>query len=183
VYRLIDPRNGETSYVGKGGGNRVSEHARGEMHGRARHLRHGMTKEQAFEVEAAFIDAYPEVTNQVGGRASDERGLMHANQVIERCEAKEAVFTHTAVIISADRSVAESERVCRGPLRVEDRNGNGTLRATAVGVYDASQVIDFMAPRVGIEPTTNGLTVRCSTAELPGNRRAKGADSPASPSA
>src|SRR5712692_6158388 len=28
-----------------------------------------------------------------------------------------------------------------------------------------------MAPRVGIEPTTNGLTVRCSTAELPGNRR------------
>src|SRR5215469_10505725 len=27
-----------------------------------------------------------------------------------------------------------------------------------------------MAPRVGIEPTTNGLTVRCSTAELPGNR-------------
>src|SRR5580658_1137241 len=29
-----------------------------------------------------------------------------------------------------------------------------------------------MAPRVGIEPTTNGLTVRRSTAELPGNRRA-----------
>src|SRR5215469_18904839 len=26
-----------------------------------------------------------------------------------------------------------------------------------------------LAPRVGIEPTTNGLTVRCSTAELPGN--------------
>ena len=25
-----------------------------------------------------------------------------------------------------------------------------------------------MAPRVGIEPTTNGLTVRRSTAELPG---------------
>src|SRR6185437_1674642 len=35
-----------------------------------------------------------------------------------------------------------------------------------------------MAPRVGIEPTTNGLTVRRSTAELPGNGRceAKGAD-------
>src|SRR5581483_2701947 len=36
-----------------------------------------------------------------------------------------------------------------------------------------------MAPRVGIEPTTNGLTVRRSTAELPGklgwspNRRAR----------
>ena len=30
---------------------------------------------------------------------------------------------------------------------------------------------DFSAPRVGIEPTTNRLTVDCSTAELPGNIR------------
>jgi hypothetical protein len=38
----------------------------------------------------------------------------------------------------------------------------------------------WMAPRVGIEPTTNGLTVRRSTAELPGNTQAlaKGADCP-----
>ncbi len=27
VYRLIDPRNGETFYVGKGKGNRLYEHA------------------------------------------------------------------------------------------------------------------------------------------------------------
>jgi len=30
VYRLIDPRNGET-YVGKGKGNRVFAHIRGEQ--------------------------------------------------------------------------------------------------------------------------------------------------------
>ena len=31
VYRLIDPRNGETFYVGKGKGNRVFAHARGDI--------------------------------------------------------------------------------------------------------------------------------------------------------
>ena len=29
VYRLIDPRNGETFYVGKGKGNRVFQHMKG----------------------------------------------------------------------------------------------------------------------------------------------------------
>lgn len=32
VYRLIDPRNGETFYVGKGHGNRVFAHIREELH-------------------------------------------------------------------------------------------------------------------------------------------------------
>lgn len=31
VYRLIDPRNGETFYVGKGKGNRVFAHIRAEL--------------------------------------------------------------------------------------------------------------------------------------------------------
>ena len=31
VYRLIDPRNGETFYVGKGKGDRVFRHARGAL--------------------------------------------------------------------------------------------------------------------------------------------------------
>ncbi|MGA9628002.1 MAG: GIY-YIG nuclease family protein [Bryobacteraceae bacterium] len=31
VHRLIDPRNGETFYVGKGIGNRVFAHVKGEL--------------------------------------------------------------------------------------------------------------------------------------------------------
>lgn len=33
VYRLIDPRNGETFYVGKGKGNRIFAHAKGDWTG------------------------------------------------------------------------------------------------------------------------------------------------------
>lgn len=133
VYRLIDPRNGETFYVGKGKANRVFEHARAELRADADELtdklkrireirkdrfevahvihRHGLTEEQALEVEAALIDAYPEVTNEIGGKGSDDRGSMHAQQIIERYEAKEAEFKHTAVIITINKSVADRESV------------------------------------------------------------------------
>lgn len=78
VYRLIDPRNGETFYVGKGQGNRVFAHIREQVDEddptnkllriRDIHLagfevahvihRHGMDDRTAFEVEAALLDAY-----------------------------------------------------------------------------------------------------------------------------
>jgi hypothetical protein len=95
VYRLIDPRNGETFYVGKGRGDRVFSHVRAEIDGddlgnnklqRIRTIRlagfevahvihrHGMDDKTAFEVEAALIDAYPGLTNVVGGTGSGDDG-------------------------------------------------------------------------------------------------------------
>ena len=89
VYRLIDPRNGETFYVGKGRGSRVFSHIRAEqipegddLENKIKRIReirlagfevahvihrHGMNEATAFEVEAALIDSYPGLTNIAGG--------------------------------------------------------------------------------------------------------------------
>lgn len=133
VYRLIDPRNGETFYIGKGTSNRVFAHVKGEIDvdedsldeklQRIRQIRvdgfevahvihrHGMDEKTAYEVEAALIDAYPEVTNIVGGHNSDDRGLMHSRQIIEKFEAKEAVFYHDALLININHSAKEKDSI------------------------------------------------------------------------
>jgi hypothetical protein len=130
VYRLIDPRNGETFYVGKGKGNRVFAHIRAEQRldgdelsnelKRVREIRiagfevahvihrHGMDDKTALEVEAALIDAYPEVLNDVGGAHSDDYGVMHAKEIVRRYCAEPAVFQHRALLISVNRSAAET---------------------------------------------------------------------------
>lgn len=129
VYRLIDPRNGETFYVGKGKGNRVFSHIRAEegLEGdeidnklkriRAIRLagfevghvihRHGMDENTAFEVEAALIDAYPGLTNIAVGTGGNDYGAMHAEEIIRRYSAKPAEFRHRALLISVNRSAAE----------------------------------------------------------------------------
>jgi hypothetical protein len=129
VYRLIDPRNGETFYIGKGIGNRVFMHVKGEMGAgeddlndkimRIREIhsdgfevahvihRHGLSEETALEVEATLIDAYPEADNIISGQGSDERGVMHSRQIIEKYSASEVVFKHNVVIISINKTAAE----------------------------------------------------------------------------
>lgn len=130
VYRLIDPRNGETFYVGKGQGNRVFSHIQSEQHWdgdeiadkmkRIREIRlsgfevahvihrHGMDEKTAFEVEAALIDAYPGLTNIVGGAGSSDFGAMHAKEIIRRYSAEPATFLHRAILISVNRSAIET---------------------------------------------------------------------------
>lgn len=130
VYRLIDPRNGETFYVGKGQGNRVFAHIRAEQNLEGDELdnklkrirdirvagfevahvihRHGMDDKTASEVEAALIDAYPGLTNIVGGSSSNDYGAMHAKEIVSRYCAKPAVFQHKALLINVNRSATET---------------------------------------------------------------------------
>lgn len=103
VYRLIDPRDGQTFYIGKGRGNRIFAHVAGALNGyweenedelsakiqqiREIHQaglsvihiiqRFGLTENEAFEVEAALIDCFPGLTNLQKGHGS-ERGVNNA---------------------------------------------------------------------------------------------------------
>lgn len=110
VYRLIDPRNGETFYVGKGKGNRVFHHAQGvlkftnndeedQVSVKSKRIqdilndglqvvhvihRHEIPDDAIFHVEAALIDAYSGLTNDQNGHGSNSYGPMHTKQIIEK---------------------------------------------------------------------------------------------------
>ena len=123
VYRLIDPRNGETFYVGKGQGNRVFAHAKGQMPeddeildsklkrikeiqsaglevGHVIH-RHGIsTQDRAYEVEAAVIDAYPGLTNKARGYGARDYGSRHVEEIIDEYAGEEFEVKELLLLIS-----------------------------------------------------------------------------------
>lgn len=109
VYRLVDPRNGETFYVGKGMGNRVFSHVNCSLTNgddeednlslkykrikeirsaglKTMHIihRHNIPESAVYEVEAALIDAYPGLSNEQGGYHSADRGPMNAGDIVAR---------------------------------------------------------------------------------------------------
>jgi len=96
VYRLVDPRNGRTFYVGKGKNNRVFSHVNRRLANTDEdnlkyktineiidagleviHIiqKYGLTEQQAFLVESVLIDAYSierKLTNKIKGFNSSE---------------------------------------------------------------------------------------------------------------
>ncbi len=128
VYRLTDPRNGETFYVGKGKGNRIFDHVKGmkddyddyaEYQKKQQRIndiqsaglevgyiihRHGMTSEStAYEVEAALIDAYPGLVNKVAGHGSRDYGTRHVSEIIAEHGAEPFKVEEKLILISIGR--------------------------------------------------------------------------------
>ncbi len=114
VYMLLDPSNQQPFYVGKGReNNRVFEHIACALsdldastlkyekiraiqkNGRdVQHVivRHGLTDKEAFELEAALIDAMTYcglmLTNEQGGHNSIDKGLMTSEEVVRLYNAQ-----------------------------------------------------------------------------------------------
>lgn len=107
VYMLIDPRSNTPFYVGKGNNNRVFQHLDCAINNEdeinlkyeqirqilnsgnnVKHLimRHGLKDDEAFNVECALIDSFKYIgynlSNQISGHNSIEKGLMTSDEII-----------------------------------------------------------------------------------------------------
>lgn len=127
IYCLVDPRNQNIFYVGKGVGNRVFQHAQGALSGKSHEnekislineihkngleplyyiLRHNIkNEEQALEYEALAIDLLSIVksnqqplTNIKGGTYSSEKGLMSLSE-LKRIYAPQELKTDLPIVL------------------------------------------------------------------------------------
>ena len=159
VYRLIDPRNGETFYIGKGRGNRIYNHVKEALSASCESSikqerildiyneglepiyivhRHGLSEEIAYEVEGALIDAYTGLTNDQGGHNNSERGVMSLHQVITTYDLPEMPKPTTDVILinvnqlenRRDRNSVYNQ--VRGHWRISLKNARQIQRVIAV---------------------------------------------------
>ncbi len=115
--------------------------------------RHGMDEKTAFEVEAALIDAYPGLTNIAGGVGGNDYGAMHAKEIIRRYSAEPAVFRHKALLISVNRSAAETSLydATRFAWKINKSKAKqaevilATLQGLIVGAFIADDWLDATA--------------------------------------
>jgi len=140
VYKLIDPRNGEIFYVGKGQGDRVIQHVREEARLKddpksqyllsmkmdrirairesgqiTQHIivRHGMSVSQALLVEAVLIEETPGLTNLVAGEGTKDFGSATLPELVGRYSAKKLVIQeqHKILIIKIRESKTRSKSI------------------------------------------------------------------------
>lgn len=180
VYRLIDPRNGETFYVGKGRGNRVFHHVSANLKQaeladdedalaikmrRVREIRseglqvihviqrHGLTEKEAFHVEGALIDAFPGLTNVQSGHGNSDKGAMHADAIVRKYAAQRLEPDHRIVFFTIRRSVLTERGAyegCRGVWRMSRSRAE---RADLVMPVTDGVVVGVFVPERWIDAT------------------------------
>jgi hypothetical protein len=173
VYRLIDPRNGQTFYVGKGRGNRIFQHVQGALKQEEvsdedemdlknttilgiKHVglsvihvihRHGIKSDEiAHEVEAALIDAYPGLTNISGGHGSTERGCRHVEQIKSAYAAEPLVAKEPLILICVSRSLAEGRETYDAVRGIWKMARKEAEKRALVLAYDGLLVIGAYRP-------------------------------------
>ena len=156
VYLLIDPRDGEVFYVGKGNGSRVFAHALDalgdeesasdkldrirEIHAAGQKVEHqllrfGLTDRTAFEVEAAAIQllGMDELTNKVEGHHVWRRGRMTTDVAISLIDAPLLVAGEAATAswarLVADLLLSFCAICSKCPMSREGDLGSRSLRA------------------------------------------------------
>lgn len=125
VYVLRDPRDGVVFYVGKGTANRVFAHANDSLDvsresdklDRIRAIaasgqcvsveivRHGLTADQALEVESALIDfiGLERLHNLVQGHRADDRGRMTLAEIVATYGSKPVQITEPSILITVNK--------------------------------------------------------------------------------
>jgi uncharacterized protein len=199
VYRLIDPRNGETFYVGKGQGNRVFAHIRAEQGSldgdeldnklrriREIHLaglevghvihRHGMDDTTAFAVEAALMDAYPGLTNIAGGHGVGDVGAAHAREIIQRYAAEPAAFEHKALLINVNRTAVEATSLYEATRYAWKISRKKAMQAEVVLATVQGRIVGAFVADEWMEATPENFPERDDAA--PGRLGFKGHEAP-----
>ena len=178
VYRLIDPRNGQTFYVGKGRDNRIFQHVKDAQSlenseedieslkirtireiKRAGleplHVIHrsGLDEQVAFEVEAALIDAYPGLKNIAGGYGNGDRGCRHVEEIIRIYAAEGLEIHEDLILIYVGRSREEGRdtyQAVRCAWRISLREAQ---KRKLVLAYDGGLVIGAYRPQQWLPAT------------------------------
>jgi uncharacterized protein len=124
VYTLADPQ-GKLFYVGKGTGNRIFAHINEAIENPKdsnklneireirspgedivyQIIRHGLSENEAFEVESAIIDfiGKKELTNALAGHGMDRRGKMSIPEIIAAYRAEPVSITEPVILIIVNK--------------------------------------------------------------------------------
>lgn len=196
VYRLVDPRTLQTFYVGKGCGDRVFQHVNNvkslisqngdedefslksqtiaEILGSGKKVisiihRRGLTEDEAFEVEAALIDAYPGLTNKQNGHDYD-RGAITIEDLYELAGTKEysepkddyIIIKTSLNAINNNGSLYDATRICWRASLGKAKNYKyvfAVINGVVQEVYEVKRWYQYNSNRIAFEgvPATNHM--------------------------